>query len=328
MCGRSNADEAIRHPQGANPYDRPRRLGRVPALGQERGWESDVPRWLGLAHQACGEALRNDPRNSEAHSARGLIAFFSRQNAEAEADVREALRADNNNDIAHDLLGRIRFARGEFLGAIAAYRDALAINPHYVWCLNDLAWALMLTGEEAEAEATLERVLALSPGDEGGHCGRAVFLYVRGQPRDALREIRKAEEANPRYPWVLQLLPPILARNGHHQEALTRCEAMAAHAESAFLGYAGLGLVSIETGDRSRLDDSVRRAMQIEPFYPAINLNYASLFDTVGEPTIAVEWVRKAVREGVRLVEVNDWHPTLKRLAVHAGLITARNDHG
>ena len=294
----------------------------------ERGWESDVPRWLGLANEACNEALQTDPRNSEAHAARGLIAFFAKQNAEAEANVREALRADSNNDIAHDLLGRIRFARGEFLGAMAAYRDALTINPHYVWCLNDLAWALMLTGEEAEAEMTLERVLSLSPGDEGGHCGRAAFLHVRGRSRDALREIRKAEESNPRYPWVCQLLPPILAKNGHHGEAVARCEAMAGHPESAYFGYGGLGLVSIEMGDGPRLDESVRQAMRIEPFYSAINLSYASLYDAAGEPAIGAEWVRKAVREGIRLVEVNDWHPTLKRLASDAGLITARSDHG
>jgi serine/threonine protein kinase/tetratricopeptide (TPR) repeat protein len=294
----------------------------------ERGWESDVPRWLGLAQQACSEALRLDPRNSEAHAARGLMSFFAKRNAEAEANVREALRGDSNNDIAHDLLGRIRFARGEFLGAIAAYRDALTVNPHYVWCLNDLAWALMLTGEEAEAEATLERVLSLSPGDEGGHCGRAAFLHVRGQSGDALREIRKAEESNPHYPWVLQLLPPILASNGQHEEAVARCEAMAAHPEGAYFGYGGLGLVSIEIGDRDRLEDSVRQAMQTEPFYSATNLSYASLYDAAGEPAIAAEWVRKAVREGVRLVEVNDWHPTLKRLASHAGLIPARSDHG
>ena len=294
----------------------------------ERGWETDVPHWLGLAMQASEEALRLHPRNSEAHAARGLISFFAKQHADAEASVREALRADGNNDIAHDLLGRIRFTRGEFLGAISAYRDALTINPYYVWCLNDLAWALFLTGQETEGEATLERVLALSPGDEGGHCGRAAVLHVRRRSKEALREIRKAEESNPRYPWVLQLLPPILARNGHRAEAVALGEAMTSHADSAYFGHASLGLVFIETGETERLESSVRQAMEIEPFYAALNLSYATLYDEAGAPAIAADWVRKAVREGIRLVEVNDWHPTLKRLAVEAGLIPSRSDHG
>ena len=294
----------------------------------ERGWEADAPRWLGLALQASGEALRIDSHNSEAHSARGLISFFSRQHAEAEANVREALRADNNNDIAHDLLGRIRFARGEFLGAISAYRDALTINPYYVWCLNDLAWALMLTGEEADAEETLERVLALSPDDEGGHCGRAAVLHVRGFAGEALREIERAAASNPRYPWVLQLLPPILAANGRHVEAIGLCEAMTARDESVYFGYAGLGLVSMLTGSRDRLDESVRRALEIPAFYPPLNLSYATLYDSAGESTIAAEWVRKGVREGIRTVEVREWHPTLKRLADTAGLTSQRSDHG
>jgi non-specific serine/threonine protein kinase len=293
----------------------------------ERGWEADVPRWLGLAMQASEAALQIDPRNSEAHAARGLMSFFAKRNAEAEASVRESLRADSNNDIAHDLLGRIRFARGEFLGAISAYRDALTINPHYVWCLNDLAWALFLTGEEVEGEATLERVLTLSPGDEGGHCGRAAVLHVRRHPDEALREIRKAEESNPRYPWVLQLLPPILARNGFEAEAIARCEAMAAHPDAAYFGHASRGLVAIERGDRATAAESVRRAMEIEPFYAALNLSYATLYEDAGDSATAADWVRKGVRDGIRLVEVNDWHPTLKRLAGQAGLIPPRSDH-
>ena len=294
----------------------------------ERGWEADARRGLMAAMAASEQALRLDPHNSEAHSARGLIAFFSGRNADAEADVREALRSDGNNDIAHDLLGRIRFARGEFLGAIAAYRDALTINPHYVWCLNDLAWALMVTGEETEAEATLERVLSLSPTDEGGHCGRAAFMHVRGESLAALREIGKAHESNPRYPWVLQLMPPILARNGRVDDAFTMCAAMIAHPESAYFGYASLGLVALETGDRSLLESNVTSALAITPFSAALNLSYASLYDAGGETTIAARWVQKAVQEGIRLVEVNDWHPTLRRLAGHAGLIHTRDDHG
>jgi hypothetical protein len=67
--------------------------------------------------------------------------------------------------------------------------------------------------------------------------------------------------------------------------------------------------------------------MEIEPFYAALNLSYATLYDAAGEKAVAADWVRKAVREGIRLVEVNDWRPPLKQLAGHAGLIPPRSDH-
>ena len=289
----------------------------------ERGWEANVVQWMGLALQASSDALRLDAGISEAYSARGLISFFSRRNDEAEADAREALRVDTNNDIAHDLLGRIRFARGEFMGAIAAYRDALAINPYYVWCLNDLAWALMVTGAEEEATRTLDRVLLLSPTDEGGHCGKAAMHLVYGRAREALSEIRKAQEVNPHYPWVLQLMPPILARNGMAAEAIAFCEALrAAGGDAAWFGNASLGLVCLETGDRERVAECMRRAMEQVPFYPALDFSYASLYHAAGEVALAEEWVRKGVEEGIRLVEVNQWHPTLRSLAEGAGLIS------
>ena len=293
----------------------------------ERGWEGDVAPWLGKALHESGEALRMDPRISEAYSARGLISFFSKRNDEAEADVREALRADGNNEIAHDLLGRIRFARGEFLGAISAYRDALAINPYYVWCLNDLAWALFVTGQHAEVERTLERVLRVSPTDEGGHCGRAMLLHLRGNSHDALVEARKAEESNPSYPFLLHLLPPVLASTGRFDEAVAICNAMIEKPETAFFGLAGLGLVRLEANDGGDYTECVQQAMQVEPFYAALNFSYATLYHAAGDRKSAADWVRKGVREGIRLVEVNQWDPTLTMLAADAGLIPTRSHH-
>jgi tetratricopeptide (TPR) repeat protein len=281
----------------------------------ERGWESDIPRWLGAAHDASERALQLDPATSEAYSARGLIFFFMQRNAEAEGEAREALGIDNNNDVAHDLIGRIRFARGEFMGAIAAYRDALRINPYYVWCHNDLAWALMMVGAEDEAEQVLDRVLAISPSDEGGHCGKAALHLVRGRAGDALIECRKAQASNPLYPFVLQMLPPILARNGLYEEATQLCMALIESPQTSFIGNAGLGLVYAEIGDRQRLEVCVERFLQEKPFYAPMSLSYAVLYHAVGEKAVAEQLVAKAVREGVRLVEINQWHPTLKQLA-------------
>jgi len=291
----------------------------------ERGWESNVAEWLARASAASSEALQLDPEISEAYAARGLISFFSSMNDEAEADAREALRSDNNNDIAHDLLGRVRFSRGEFLGAISAFRDALAINPYSVWCLNDLAWALLIVGVEDEAIRTLDRVLQISPRDEGGHCGKAAFYLVRGPVELAFVEIQKANDTNPRYPFVLQLLPPILARIGKVGDAIAYCNALTAHPSSAYFGYASLGLVCAEVGDTVGMRDNVSKALQLVPFSPALNLSYATLFDAVGQVEIAESWVAKGVRDGIKLTDVAYWDATLKRLAVATHLTSSEN---
>jgi len=293
----------------------------------ERGWEADVAHWMGLAQQACDEALRLDASLSEPYASRGLIAFYTRRNADAEADAREALRVDSNNDIAHNLLGRVRFARGEFHGAIAAFRDALAINPYYVWCLNDLAWALLSTGDEQAAEAALDRVLELSPADEGGLSGKAALLHMRGQADEALAAIVRARQGNPSYPFVLQMLPPILARAGQVEAAVQACRAMIQHDGAAYFGHASLGLVHAYSGEARLAGESARRALALVPFHPAVNLTYASLYDDAGLAPVAHDMVRKAVGEGIRLVEIDLWHPTLRRLALEAGLISTRSDH-
>lgn len=288
----------------------------------ERGWEEEPGPWIGRAQEAVAQALRLDASISQAYSARALIAFVQGNSAEAEADVREALGRDPNNDIAHNLLGRIRSFRGEFEGAMAAFHDALRINPYYVWCLNDLAWACWLVGQEQETERTLERVLAISPGDEGARCGKAALRYLAGDHQKALDEARRAQQSNPNYPFLLVLMPPLLAQSGAADEARALCDALLDRGDDArFIGLASRGLVEAIAGDNQGARRALDRALEVRPFYPALNLTYAILYADAGMEEAAGLLTGKAMEEGMRVVEADRWHPLLQEAA------TSRSTH-
>jgi cytochrome c-type biogenesis protein CcmH/NrfG len=61
-------------------------------------------------------------------------------------------------------LGAIRFERGDYADAIRCWQDALSRNSGLVLTASNLAMAQWRTGDRAGAEATLRRVLDLSPG--------------------------------------------------------------------------------------------------------------------------------------------------------------------
>ena len=52
------------------------------------------------------------------------------------------------------------------IAAETAFRRTLEVAPEHVPALNDLAVLLMVEGKGGEAEALLERVLAIRPEDE------------------------------------------------------------------------------------------------------------------------------------------------------------------
>jgi TolB-like protein/tetratricopeptide (TPR) repeat protein len=280
----------------------------------ERGWEKDAGTWLGRAARASDLAVDIDPSISRAHSALAAVQLVQRDATRAERHVREALGHDPNNDIAHNLLGRIEFTRGAFRDAIDAYREALRINPYSVWCLNDLAWAQWITGDEPGAHETLDRVLAISPGDEAAHSGKGGLHLLQGHLHEALEHVRRAQAVNPRYPFVLMLLPPILVRMGHLDEARRVCEATLETDADSFLGSAGLGLVEAAAGNDARATEAVSRALDLDPYFPALSLNYAVLYHAAGEIAWAERWVEKAVRDGIDAGHAHAWHPTLRGL--------------
>jgi tetratricopeptide (TPR) repeat protein len=204
--------------------------------------------------------------------------------------------------------------RGDFQGAIASFRRALTVNPYYVWCLNDLAWVQWLTGDETGANRTLDRVLAISPGDEAAHSGKAGLYLLQGLLDEALVQIRAAESVNPGYFFVTMLLPAVLARRGDFEEAEACCRRALARDPHSFAGHASLGLVLAAAGRGSEAETSLGAALAIPPFYPPLSLNYAVLYDAAGWVPAAGRWVSKAIAEGVRITPDSTVHPRILTL--------------
>ena len=287
-------------------------LANVYVARVERGWDPEATKLLGLALHSCGLALQRNAGISSAHSARASINLASGALPEAEIDARSALLHDPNNDIAHDLLGRVLTFRGRFDEAIGCFERALRINRYYVWCLNDLAWVQWLCGHEA-VDATLDRVIAISPGDEAAWCGKAGLLLLEDRVEEALERAGRAEVGNPNYPFVTMLMPLILARAGRVDEGLAHCRRTLEADPSSFTGRASEALVLAVRSD-SEASDSLAAALELEPPFPPLSLNYAVLYDFFGQRQAALRWIRKAEAEGVRPSPEQALHPGLESL--------------
>ena len=95
-------------------------------------------------------------------------------------------------------LGGFFADRGEMLAAEQEYRAALRLDTRFVPAWANLADLMRLQGREAEAESILREALGLSPQDPTLHHALGLSLVRQQRGPEALRELKRATDLDPR----------------------------------------------------------------------------------------------------------------------------------
>ncbi len=151
-------------------------------------------------------AIELDPNFAQAHAglAFGLyymvILGFSN---DREGDLRRAFEAgktavtlDENDPFVHVALGRVHTVRGEHETAIADCDRAIALNPSYASAYFGRAHSLWQCGRAAEAIASHDEAMRLSPNDPllwAFLASKAIALIMLGRHDEGLDWARKAQ---------------------------------------------------------------------------------------------------------------------------------------
>ena len=198
-----------------------------PLARSRPGWAS-LQYELGRAHGAAGNvgyaiaALRRavelQPTLPGAwHSLASLLrASGDEAAADAVCDQRIRLSADDPRlREAHAALREKRFAEANSL-----LRQHLQQDPTDVAAVRMLAEVGLRLGQSADAGTLLARCLELAPNFTAARYDYAIVLQQQMRPADALREIDKALEADPRNPAYRNLQAALLGRTGEFDRAI------------------------------------------------------------------------------------------------------------
>lgn len=142
-------------------------------------------------------------------------------------EFKKAVKEDDKNPYFQKGLGLAYSARREWKPAIAAFRKALELNPYYVDVRNDLAAALIGSGDreagKKEFLAAFSDAMNPTPEVSARNLGQAYF-EEKNYP-EALNWFRTSVSRNKDYTDAYLGLADALAASGRNDEAVAQLEA-------------------------------------------------------------------------------------------------------
>ncbi|MFH1851711.1 MAG: tetratricopeptide repeat protein [Candidatus Neomarinimicrobiota bacterium] len=100
---------------------------------------------------------------------------------------------------AHNLLGNHYFGQQEYLLSIEEYNKAIAINPAFSQCYNQLGYAHRFLGQYELAETDFRKYIELIPDDPNPLDSYAELLLKMGQYEASIEQYQKALKIDPNF---------------------------------------------------------------------------------------------------------------------------------
>jgi tetratricopeptide (TPR) repeat protein len=174
------------------------------------------------------QALAIDPDYADAHAGLGyahlyLFRFYGRAEADlamARAQGERALAADATNGAALSLLTELLYREYRWNEARATVDEGLAHNPGNSGLRFNSAVVFAQQGRTAEAVAEMRRAVDLDPRWWSSHWGLGFALILAGEYRDAADAIERAWALGGRVPGLRGALAYAYYRAGRNEDAL------------------------------------------------------------------------------------------------------------
>ena len=188
---------------------------------------------VGEAMPLLRTAIRQDPRNAQAHSWLAYALFLSSafgwfgdpdiSRDEAVSFARQAVSIDPDDALSHVVLGLIEAsATNDMQAAARAYERALGINPNFAMAYGFMGGNQAVLGNFAAARTHLDQALRLSPRDPSAGLWQILYnigLFGAERYDDVVSGADEAIRSNPDFAGLYRQRAAALAKLGRIEEA-------------------------------------------------------------------------------------------------------------
>jgi tetratricopeptide (TPR) repeat protein len=216
------------------------------------------------ARQAVLKALELDDKLAEAHIALGRIEFYEWDWAGADRELRRGMELNPTGTFARILCANYLTVMGRFEESVAVGKQTIELDPLCSDVYNELGWALMYAGRDAEALAQFEKGLELDPRFAQSHRLLAGFYVRKGMTDEAVRHMRKMESFmdETRPPAWLGSLALYYARVGRREGALRILSELERRAKTGYVPATALARVHLSLGEKEKALSFLEKAYE------------------------------------------------------------------
>jgi tetratricopeptide (TPR) repeat protein len=229
----------------------------------------------------------------------GAVALRSGRVSEAEGIARKMLAGHPRHPDALELLGMTLLAQGKPLEAIEPLRDAAQLNPSAV-VETHLGTALRRTGRVAEALAILRQASERQPAVSNAFFELGMLLYEQRRVAEAEAVLNRGMAIAPGEDLSLAL-GTIFADRGDLDNASVAFARVLAAEPGQPGALHGLGWVRMERGEFDRAREKLREAMARDPSDTRAQLMMASCLFELGRPGEAIACLRTLLASAPQL---------------------------
>ncbi len=172
-------------------------------------------------------ALKDDPLSAEAFYGLGSVYLKEKNSRARECFERAASLKASYPETAPNAwnnLGLLATSEGETASAIGYFKQALQTDPDHFIALENLGNAYRQQKRWEEARETLERALAIKPGDPEANYSLGMVFAQWNDTGRAYEYLQKALQARPAYPEALNNLGVLYLRTRRRDEAVAAFE--------------------------------------------------------------------------------------------------------
>ncbi len=172
--------------------------GELAAFYVSRGVEYKNQRGLDRALADFDQAIRLDPKNSDAYTVRGMAWKAKGDFDRAIADFDQAIRLDPKNTDAYTVRGVTWETKGDLDRAIADYDQAIRIDPKDAgaYTVRGVAWAAK--GDLDRAIADYDQAIRLDPKNTDVYDNRGIAWAAEGDLDRAIADYDQAIRLDPK----------------------------------------------------------------------------------------------------------------------------------
>jgi DNA-binding winged helix-turn-helix (wHTH) protein/TolB-like protein/Flp pilus assembly protein TadD len=248
---------------------------------------------------------------ADAHSVIGFYQFGKLPPAEsfqkAKTAALKALELDETLAEAHASLAlSVGDVDNDDRAAEREFKRAIELNPNYATAHHWYSDFLAVTGRPAEAMAEIKRALELDPLSLVINATLGERLSQERRYDEAIAQLRKTLEMDANFGPAHYLLGLALEQKGRYEEAITELDKARTLSGNNPWMVSALGHTLALAGKRDEAQRVLTELRGLSKSRYVTPYDYAVVYQGLGQPEQAVEWLRKLHRDKVERAIKND----------------------